>query len=201
MKNQPSFKLAAAESYPSFLKTHNRSSSQSALTCSSHAREIDWNGCGWKRLLTHQMQNTSLAILPNQIGVALYVRITAMPDFGRLRRASRQKFVGDVPVPRVVLEIRYRSRRHVVIRVGEGRVRHLLQSLDGVANLETKGGNVLVQSGHLRVKPLDRLPHDDFGLLLPNLLVQVLVGDAFGNYPLVALDTDGAVVDTWTSRF
>lgn len=37
----------------------------------------------------HQMLNTGLAVLPNQIGVALYVRITAMPDLGRLRGASR----------------------------------------------------------------------------------------------------------------
>lgn len=147
------------------------------------------------------MQNIGLAVLPNQIGVALYVRITAMPDFGRLRGASRQKLVGDVPVPGVVLEIRYRSRRYMMIRVGEGRVRHLLQRLNGVANLDAESGDVLVQGGHLRVEPLDRLPHDNLRLLLPNLLVQLFIGDAFGNYPLVALDADGAVIDTWTSRF
>lgn len=109
--------------------------------------------------------------------------------------------MGDVSVPGVVLEIGYRSRRYVVIRVGEGRVRHLLQRLDGVADLDAEGGNVLVQGGHLRVQPLDGLPHHNLRLLLPNLLVQLLVGDAFGNYPLVALDADGAVIDTWTSGF
>lgn len=109
--------------------------------------------------------------------------------------------MGDVPVPGVVLEIRYRSRRYMMIRVGEGRVRHLLQRLDGIANLDAEGGDVLVQGRHLRVEPLDRLPHDNLRLLLPNLLVQLFIGDAFGNYSLVALDADGAVIDTWTSRF
>lgn len=141
-----------------------------------------------------------LKILPNQVGEAFNVRITSMPDFGRLRRASRQKFVGDVPMPRVVLEIRYRSGRCMMIRVGEGGVRHLLQSLDCVANFDTEGSDVLVQSGHLRVESLDRFPNDD-RLLFLNLLVQVFIGDAFGNYSLVALDADGAVVDTWTPRF
>lgn len=89
----------------------------------------------------------------------------------------------------------------MIVGVGEGRVRHLLQRLDGVANLDAEGGDVLVQGGHLRVEPLDRLPHDNFRLLLTNFFVQLFVGDALGNYPLVALDADGAVIDTWTSRF
>lgn len=88
----------------------------------------------------------------------------------------------------------------MIIRMGEGRVRHLLQSLDGVAHLNTEGSDVLVQGGHLRVQSLDRFPNDD-RLFFLNLLMQVFIGDAFWNYSLVALNADGAVIGTWTPRF
>lgn len=99
-----------------------------------------------------------------------------------------------------VLKIGDGPGRNMVVHVGEGGVRHLLQRLNRIPHLDAERSDVLVERRNLRVESLHGIA-DVRRLLLLNLFVNFLVGCALRNDSFVAFNAHRAVVGTWRARF
>lgn len=83
------------------------------------------------------------------------MRIASVPNFRRLRRAPREILLSDVRIDDSVLKVGDGPGRNMVVHVGEGCIRHLLQRLNRISHLDAERGDVLVERRDLRVESLN----------------------------------------------
>lgn len=86
-----------------------------------------------------------------------------------------------------------------MIHVCEGCVCHFLKCLNRISNFDAERSDILVEGGHLRIEALHGFS-DVRRLLLYHLLVQLLVGNAFRNDSLVALNANRTIIGARRSR-